>query len=357
MERSQEKLRVAVAGCHRMLTRTPGSHNFATAFHATSETQIVAVFDRSTDTRAQFVDCWRDVWGAIPTYNDYSQMLKEVAPDLICIATRQTMHAEQIESAVQAGVRGILCDKPLATTLAEMDRIAAACRNVPLLLALDRRWMLQYQSLRKRIADGAIGSITSIVAYALPNLINHGCHWYDTLLALAGDIEPVWVSGLVDDVSQEPPDSRRVMDPSGRSQIGLANGGVLYITPDGGHRSSGMSFEVVGEKGRLFLLNDAGEVYIWLAEVPSNSSNGEPRLRSLELPEVRGQWPAGKSMVGDLVQAVQTGGQTSCDVAHARRATEIGFAIHSSSAQGGVKIPVPVAERSFRIESFLWGNE
>ena len=348
MEQNQGQLRVAIAGCHRMVTLTPGSHNFATAFNAVPDTQVVAVFDRGTDTRVQFVDCWRDVWGSIPTYDDYPRMLEEIKPDLVCIATRQTLHAEQIELAVRVGVRGILCDKPLATSLAETDRIASACQNVPLLFALDRRWMARYQFLRKLIADGAIGAITSIVGYGLPNLINHGCHWYDTLLALAGASKPAWVSGLVDDLSGTPPNSSQRMDPTGRGQIGLANGVVLYVTPAGGH----ISFEIVGEKGRLFLLKDARESFIWL-----DSSDGSSNLQPLEMPEETEQWPAGKAMVRDLVQAVQTGGRTSCDVEHAQHATEIGFAIHASSAHGGIKVVLPLVERSFRIESFPWGNE
>ena len=352
MGQSQDSLRVAVAGCHRMTHRTPGSHNFATAFHAVPETDVVAVFDLGTDTRTEFVDCWREVWGEIPTYGDYQQMLNEIQPDLLCIATRQTMHADQIELAVQAGVRGILCDKPLATSLAEMDRIIAACREVPLLLGLDRRWMPRYCALRELVADGVIGKVTSATAYALSNLINHGCHSYDAILGLVGDVEPVWVSGLVDDVSEEAPDSRRRMDPAGHAQIGLANGAVLYFTPDGRHENAGMTLEVVGETGRLFLLDDANESYIWLADDSSGAG-----LRLLDLPEETEPWPAGQAMVSDLVQAAQTGGRTACDIEHVRRATEIGFAIHASSAEGGARVDLPVADRSFRVESYPWGNE
>ena len=241
--------------------------------------------------------------------------------------------------------------KPLATSLAEMDRILAVCQEVPLLLALDRRFSAGYRSLRELISGGGVGAVTTVVSYGLANVINHGGHWYDTLLALAGDLEPAWVSGFVDDVSGDPPDSRRRLDPSGRAQIGLENGVVLYITADGRHPGAGgPSFEVVGQDGRLFLLNDAKESYIW-------SPEGESNMRPIELPQGGDPWPAGPAMVRDLVQAVRTGQRTSCDVAQARRATEIGFAIHTSSAQDGVKVALPVEDRSLRVESFPWGNE
>ena len=171
-------------------------------------------------------------------------------------------------------------------------------------------------------------------------------------MGLAGDVEPVWVSGLVDDVSEEPSDSRQRMDPAGNAQIGLANGAVLYVTPNGRHENAGLTFEVAGENGRLFLLDDANESYLWAADDPSGAG-----LRPLDLPEETEPWPAGTAMVNDLVQSVQTGGRTACDIEHARRATEIGFAIHGSSMQGGAKVDLPLADRSFRVESYPWGNE
>ncbi len=175
-------------------------------------------------------------------------MLRDVRPDIVCIATRQTQHAEQIKQAVASGMRGILCDKPLTTTLAEADGIVMACRGagVPLAYGLDRHWMRRYRWVRRLVADGVVG----VMAYGLPNLVNHGCHWYDVALSLAGDADVVWVSGLVDDTAGEPPDSPGRLDPSGRAQVGLASGATLYVTPDG---RPGPAFEVLGDRGRLLL--------------------------------------------------------------------------------------------------------
>lgn len=355
MNSAARRYRVAIAGCHRMLARTPGSHNWAAAFAAVPETAVVAVFDRGAETRAAFVDCWGNSGGSVALYHDYAQMLAETRPDLVCIATRQTMHAEQIELAVTAGARGILSDKPLCTSLAEADRIVAALRRgrVPLAFGLDRRWWATYRHLRQMVAGGAVGTVTGAVAYGLPNLINHGCHWYDALLALAGDPEPTWVSGLIDDVSGDLPDSRRRLDPPARAQIGLAGGAVAYVTPAAG---PGASFEVLGDRGRLLVFDDGRQAYL-RALAGRGGANGEARLLPLDLPPAGEGWPAGPAAVRDLIAAVETGGTTACDVEHARRATEIGFAVHVSHAAGGARVPVPAPDRSMRIESFPWGNE
>ena len=336
--------RVAIAGCHRMLDRKPANHNFASAFDAVPDTEIVAVFDLGAETRQAFVDCW----GAqVAAYDQFSLMLKQQQPDILCVATSQKMHAEQIEEAVAAGVRGILCDKPLATSLAEADRLLDACRNagVPLALGLDRRWLKSYHRLSDLIGGGIVGQLQSIIVYGIPNLINHGCHWYDATLQLAGDLEPQWVSGFVDDLSGEPPESRRHLDPTGRCIVGLAENVVLYFSPGGSQRPA---FDVIGEQGRLTVVEDGSQAWQW-----QNGGTPQP----LDIPQPLGDFPSGAAIVRDLVDAVASGGRTACDVEEARRATEIGFAVHLSHARKGSRIDLPAADRALRIPSFPWGNE
>lgn len=308
---------------------------------------MVAVFDLGDETRTEFLT----FWGEMPTYADYGQMLGEVKPDIVCIATRQTMHADQIEEAAAAGVRGVLCDKPLATSLAESDRIVATCQryNVALLFGLDRRHLTPYQHLRQLIKDGVVGQVRSMMVHGLPNLINHGCHNYDTALMLLGDPEPLWVSGLVEDVSGDPAESRRHLDPPGRGQVGLDNGVVMYLTGDGGKKPS---FEIIGDEGRLIILDDANEAYLW-----SKQSGKSTGMQTLSLPPHEENWPAGPAMVRNLVRAMEAQAPTKCDGAHARRATEIGFAIHLSHQNHGSRLSLPASDRTLSIPSFPWGNE
>ena len=334
---ASKPLRLAIAGCHRMLIGEPGSHNFAAPWAAHPEVEICAVFDKGPQERQQFAQRW----GPLPAFDDYGQMLADIAPDLVCIATRQTMHADQIEAAVQAGVRGILCDKPLATSLDELDRIVAACSDTPLLLALDRRWQPPYRTLFQLLGQGAIGTVQSLTLHGLPNLINHGCHWYDTALALAGDPEPVWVCGGVDPAADE----RGALDPPGWAQVGLANGARLTIDPAGAR----LTGDIVGDQGRLVVHDDAQSALLW----GDGATDPEP----VDLPASADPWPAGTAMVQDLVEAVATGRRTACDLPQIRRATELGFAVHLSHGRRGARIDLPAADRTLPLASFPWGNE
>ena len=80
------------------------------------------------------------------------------------------------------------------------------------------------------------------------------------MLALAGDPEPTWVSGEAVDVSGEPADSRASMDPTGNGRVGLSNGVHGYVSEHGA--TGGLSFEVLGENGRLLILDDARTVHL-----------------------------------------------------------------------------------------------
>ena len=173
------KLRVAIAGCHRMLdTVGKAAHNWANGFARVPETTVVAIFDNGEEARQQFQSIWRDTWGEVPGYDDYDKMLADSKPDIVCVATRQTMYVDQIEAAISDGIKGIACEKPFATSLEESDRIVSACKgaNVPLAYLLDRRWNENYRAVRKILDKGAIGDVTGVLASGVPNVINHGCH-------------------------------------------------------------------------------------------------------------------------------------------------------------------------------------
>ena len=351
---SESSLRVAIGGLHRMLKPDLTHHNWAAAFAAVSETHVVAAYDRVAATREEFQARWRDAWGDIPMYDDFPGMIEESRPDILMLSTGHWNHADHIELAVRAGVRGILCEKPFVTSMAEADRILATCTDakVPLAFGLDRRWSDDYLTLRALLSDGAIGTVTGVAAFGVPNLINHGCHSFDTALALAGDGEPTWASGFVDKLPEdEPPDSHRPLDPPGRGWIGLDNGTHLVIAPESIPRET---YTVHGTRGRLVIVDEAPQAYLWQTDSKSGRVSLEPR--TVDIPPLAGPWPSGPAAVRDLVQAVLTGGTTACDLQEAMRTTEIGFAIRASDAANGARVAIPLVDRTHRVRLFEWGN-
>jgi predicted dehydrogenase len=332
-----QSLRVAITGCHRMLAPEPGGHNWAAAFAALPDTVLVAVHDRGEETRRRFAAQWQ-----VPSYDDYETMLRQERPDIVCVATRQTLHADQIEAAVEHGARGILCEKPLATSMAEADRIAAACRRggTRFALGLDRRWMPLYRHARALIDAGAVGDVRTVASLGVANLIHTGCHWFDMLAFLAGDPAVEWVAGTRDGGRGNP------ADPPGTGVIGFA-GGVRGLVDCG---PGGVGFDISGSLGRIMLLNDGAVTALWTRE-----GSGPLVTRDFPLPPPTND--PRLAAVQDLVGSIREDRPTACDLDAALRSLEIGIGFHASDAQGGARLTLPLTDRSLRIASLPWGNE
>jgi predicted dehydrogenase len=209
-----------------------------------------------------------------------------------------------------------------------------------------------YDRLVAHLRAGAIGELRAIVVYGPVNVVNHGPHWYDRLLALAGDAEVESVAGWVDPLTNEPADSRRHMDPPGGGQVRLANGVDGYITPRNVGSGFDMSFDLIGSTGRIVVSSDGADTRRW-----RDGRWGE--LEGLG-PGQGSPWadaPPWPTMVADLFDAVRDRRPTRCDVDAARRASEVAFAIHHSHRAGGRSVSPAEVDRDLRVPSFPWGNE
>jgi predicted dehydrogenase len=89
--------------------------------------------------------------------------LLELHLDGIVIATPSALHAEQAVAALEHGV-AVCCQKPLARTAAETERVVAAARKADRLLALDLsyRWTKAARSVREVVQSGEIGDVYAV---------------------------------------------------------------------------------------------------------------------------------------------------------------------------------------------------
>jgi myo-inositol 2-dehydrogenase/D-chiro-inositol 1-dehydrogenase len=96
--------------------------------------------------------------GGPPVFASLAALLTAPGLDAVLIATSSSYHLEAIRLAASAG-KDILCEKPLALTLADTDSAidAAGRAGVRLQVGFMRRWEPDYVRAKARLASGAYG--------------------------------------------------------------------------------------------------------------------------------------------------------------------------------------------------------
>ena len=120
-----------------------------------SNAEIISVMDIDAN-RAQAVAAQFNVAHSCSA----EQELLEQDVDAVYIATPQNMHCQQVIQAAKAG-KHILCEKPIAITLDEVDRMEKACEeaSVKFMLGFCMRNNVYNKKARELVQAGALGQI------------------------------------------------------------------------------------------------------------------------------------------------------------------------------------------------------
>ena len=121
--------------------------------------ELVAV----ADIRPEAAEAAVREYGAETWYADYRDLLERDDIDFVDICTPEFLHCEQVVAAARAG-KHILCEKPMAATVAEADRMieAATDAGVMLMIGHSRRFTDRYRHAWGAVAEGRIGDIRLI---------------------------------------------------------------------------------------------------------------------------------------------------------------------------------------------------
>lgn len=116
----------------------------------------------------------------------YEEMVARPDVDVVALGTPSGMHAEQATLAAAAG-KHVITEKPMATTVADLDRMIAACRDAGVALAVifQNRFSRDVLLVKRAIAAGLIGR---------PVLGNALVHWRRTpeYFAASGGWRGTW---------------------------------------------------------------------------------------------------------------------------------------------------------------------
>jgi len=179
--------------------------------------EIVALYNRTVERAIRRAEQFGIA--AAHVYGDYHELLANEALDFVDIATPPDLHREQVKAAAARGLH-ILCQKPLAPTLDDVETMIAACDRAGIILAVNEnwRWRAWYRQAKQwldarqigtvryaRITahytstlvlpDGTRPSLLTTQPYVrdMPRLIlfEWGVHLIDTLRMLFGEVD--WV--------------------------------------------------------------------------------------------------------------------------------------------------------------------
>jgi predicted dehydrogenase len=143
-------------------------------------------------------------------YDDFDRMLSEQKPDVVHICTPNHLHCEQAIKAFAAGAH-VLCEKPLATSGDDADRMCAAADAAAKIggVAYCYRGYPAVPLIKSRIAAGAFGTLRRVGGQYLSQdvfaadkyqwhftpgavgpafaLMDYGVHWLDLVEYICGD--------------------------------------------------------------------------------------------------------------------------------------------------------------------------
>jgi predicted dehydrogenase len=116
-----------------------------------------------TRTRAAAEDFCREKGLAL--VDRYEQILADPGIDAVVLATPHSLHERQIMAAAAAG-KHIHVEKPITLDRKSADAAVAAARKAGVVLAVGycRRFHPSVVEVRKRLADGRLGAVVSMVA-------------------------------------------------------------------------------------------------------------------------------------------------------------------------------------------------
>jgi predicted dehydrogenase len=321
-----------------------GEHH-AAVFSALAATELVVVCDTQADRAKDLATRY----GAASWCSSPEELFERADLDAVSIATPDYTHTPLVLSALHRGLH-VLCEKPLATTVPEAERIADAVHQAGVTLMVDfhNRVNPPFVKAREVLKDGAIGPVrhgylrlsdTEYVPLEMLSWAQHssalqflGSHGVDLLRFLLDD-EVVQVFGVkrrgkLAGLGVETDDFHvAILEFSKGAVVTIEHSWILPTS-----QPSVYDF-------KLELICDKGAVYV------DTSHNRALELHSsdqISYPDLLGVVPTGAGRVGGFIReaiarfvdAVRDGADPLADVTDGVRATEIIEAIERSATTG-----------------------
>ena len=258
-----------------------------TAWSHTEGVEIVTIFNRTLEKAQRLAIRFGIDPGCV--YDDLETLLeREIGLDFVDIATAPDLHRSHVEAAAAHGIN-VLCQKPLAASLADARAMVDACERAGVLLSVNEnwRWRSWYREVRQLLVEGTVGRprYARIAAHrnvtlgvpgegafgllyrqsytrTMPRLILYewGIHLVDTLRMLLG--EPHWVHAAMSRLSPHVAGEDRALLTYGFGKEGdiVATIDISWSTVAGQELPTVLEeVTIEGERGTVALVPNRGD--------------------------------------------------------------------------------------------------
>lgn len=341
--------------------------------------EMTVIVGRNADAVAASAD----KWGWRESATDWREVIARDDIDIVDIVTPGHSHDEIAIAALAAG-KHVLCEKPLANTVDDAERMvhAAEASSAIAMLGFTYRRVPALTRARDLIAEGRIGTVQQVrAAYRQDWLVDPqaplswrlkkdeagagalgdiGGHAIDLVQFLTGQTVDR-ISGVIETiVSERPVETERVGiagvggDEYGEVTVddlalftGRLSGGALAsfeATRFATGRKNELTVEISGSEGAIsFNLEDMNVLHVYDRTV-EDVDQGFTRVVVTEPghPYLEGWWPAGHMLgyehafshqVKDLVEAIDAGTAPAPTFADGAQVQRVIAAVEASSAQ------------------------
>ena len=136
---------------------------FMRGIQASTNSSVTALVSGHRDKADRIAAQYGVPAASIYNYENFDTILHNPAVDAVYVALPNSMHADFTIRAAKAG-KHVLCEKPMATTVAESEAMIAACKaaNVKLMIAYRCHFESTNLKAAKLIHDGALGQVQAI---------------------------------------------------------------------------------------------------------------------------------------------------------------------------------------------------
>jgi UDP-N-acetylglucosamine 3-dehydrogenase len=314
--------RAGIIGCGGI------SRHHARAYQNEPRIGFVAAAEPDAEKRSKFGSEY-----GVKMYASAPEMLADAKLDIASVCTPHPSHRKPVEQAAAAGVRALLCEKPLAMNLTDADAMIATCRerNVLLVIGHQRRFQPGHIAIAKPIRDGELGALTDVYFDVHHyDLMTWGTHGIDMIRWYNHDLPTTSVFGHVDISTIHNRHGGEAED-SAISCMTFENGLRAIMTC--GSMVPYWRQVIVGEKATLRVEGDPSTAVI------RSHEGGD--WREIPKPD-HDDWQEGfDGEVRATIDSLETGVPHELEAESAREALAIIMATYESSRQRRV-IPFPV---------------